>query len=197
MNKPHEVLGPTAAVLFIFYRTQWDYIVHEQDLLKKNLRIPALNVIIIAEVIVVTVALKTGRHGRLFDRCSLFFNKPLRNASFLQRVPVGLLGQSPSIFLPIKNRRLFARLRSQYDRDRLVPRTCFSCSNRKGRSLTRVFISCSSLLYSLIRCWSAILHVTAVWSLLLSFYCVVKAVMLQKIYALTLPVLTYVSWVFL
>lgn len=60
MNKPHEVLGPTAAVLFIFYRTQWDYIVHEQDLLKKNLRIPALNVIIIAEVIVVTVALKTG-----------------------------------------------------------------------------------------------------------------------------------------
>lgn len=37
--------------------------------------------------------------------------------------------------------------------------TCFTCSNRKGRWLTRAFISRNSLMYSLILCWSAALHI--------------------------------------
>lgn len=156
MTKPHEVLGSPAPVLFIRFP---DAVVLHSG--RTQLKILILHTCY--EYHSRLYALRS-RTMLLFRRLFLHFPQQtalLRQLSSACSCMSAL--REPLHFSASKKTNVDLKGHVTYNvmwcSQLTLSLTCFTCSNRKGRSLTRAFISRNSLMYSLILCWSAALHI--------------------------------------
>lgn len=134
-----------------FYPTQWHYMEDEEQTAKRLL--PVIQVIFTFP--------RSGQRWRVFSSFAVLFHKSLLYSGLLQFAPEGPLGASLRVLLQSEGQSDVTGGSRHSRRERLGFRTLTSFTrwNRYGRSLTRAFISCSSLTYSLVFCRSASLHV--------------------------------------